>query len=372
MQTVSIHLYPATSIETVAEIWRKLELRIHSSALTCSWDWTEAWLKHYGHLMPHAFAVGEHAGVPCGIVLVTRGIRHQGPFKIQSRHLGTAGEPETDSVCVEYNRVLSLPEERSAFVSALISELAKDAGWDELSLDGFASEDAKPFLICEPRFRIEQRASHLSELSRFNKLGSEILPSFDRATRRKIRHSMDLLGNVETEWANSPEQAMDIFRELTEMHQKRWITAGHPGAFSSAIFRSFHTDIISRFFPRGSIFLFRARGSNGTIGCIYGFIEEGKILVYQTGMNLTDYSKLTPGRVVHLLAMQQCTEKGFKEYDFLAGENSYKRDLSNHSRELLWATFRRPRLKFRVIDSLRTLKRWAAEKGVYGQKSAHG
>ena len=35
--------------------------------------------------------------------------------------------------------------------------------------------------------------------------------------------------------------------------------------------------------------------------------------------------------------MQACLERGLDEYDFLAGESRYKRELSNTERTLIWA-----------------------------------
>jgi hypothetical protein len=90
----------------IATIWQEVERRVGTGGLTSSWAWTETWLRHYGDLVPHRFVVADR-GAPCAIALVTEGVgRFRGPFPIRTVHLGTAGEPDGETVRVEYNRLL--------------------------------------------------------------------------------------------------------------------------------------------------------------------------------------------------------------------------------------------------------------------------
>jgi len=41
----------------------------------------------------------------------------------------------------------------------------------------------------------------------------------------------------------------------------------------------------------------------------------------------------------------------------MAGESDYKRRLSTHEAELAWISWRRPRLRFAILDNLRRIKR---------------
>ena len=55
--------------------------------------------------------------------------------------------------------------------------------------------------------------------------------------------------------------------------------------------------------------------------------------------------------------MQSCYERGLTEYDFLAGDSIYKRQLSTATRELVWARWRRPAFRWRAVDELAKVKR---------------
>jgi CelD/BcsL family acetyltransferase involved in cellulose biosynthesis len=162
---------------------------------------------------------------------------------------------------------------------------------------------------------------------------------------------------VQTEWADTPEQALDILDELIVLHQARWARAGEPGAFASPHVAAFHRALVPRLARAGNVVLFRVRTTEGTVGCVYGFIERGRVLFYQSGLASYSDQRIRPGFVAHTLCMQCCYDRGLKEYDFLAGDSLYKRQLSTSQRELVWATWRRPALRWKVVDYLASLKR---------------
>ena len=337
-----------------ARIWKELQGRGLDDVLTCSWDWTETWLEHYGAVVPHRFAVGEVGASPCGIALVTNGVgRRRGPFRLRTVHLGTAGEAPEESVFVEYNRILVAPEHRREFADALIRELRADASWHELVLDGFTPEDAESLLAAEPELEARRVECPTMELGRATEADGKVLGVLRSATRRKVRRSLEALGELESEWAETPEQALDILVELEELHQRRWTQAGEPGAFSRPRFAAFHRELVPRLVERGAAILFRVRAAReGTVGCLYHFIDRRRVLFYQSGLASFSDSRISPGFVAFTLCMQECFERGLTEYDFLEGDARYKRDLSTTTRELVWAKARRPALRWRLMDGL--------------------
>lgn len=349
--SVTIRWLSSSERNSAARIWEALQERLGDDALACSWDWTRTWLEHYGDLVPHRFAVGEAYGLPCGIVLVTNGVgRKRGPFKVRSVHLGTTGEPPGEGVFVEYNRILAEPQHRPGFVATLMSELRRDPRWHELTLDGFAPDAADPLLLAEPMLKPRRTACPVMDLRSAEATDGNVLTALKSNTRRKVRRSLEALGELETEWAQTPGHALDILAELIELHQRRWTAAGQPGAFASPRFTSFHREIVPRLVPHGGAILFRVRAVDGTVGCLYHFVEDRRVLFYQSG--LTSYSdrRISPGFVAFALCMQACFDRGLAEYDFLAGDSRYKQELSTTTRDLVWATARRPALRWRLMD----------------------
>jgi hypothetical protein len=358
MAGVLVRWLSSSERASAGRIWEALQTPVGNDALACSWEWTSVWLAHYGDVVPHRFAIGEVEGVPCGIALVTNGVgRKRGPFKVRSVHLGTAGEPRGEGVFVEYNRILVEPEHRRGFALALLNELRGEPGWHELSLDGFAPEDAAPFLEAEPLLEARPEACLTMDLRSAESANGTVLSALGSGTRRQVRRGLKALGeDVETEWAETPEHALDILAELIELHQRHWIALGHPGAFASPRFVGFHRELVPRLLPKDAVILFRVRADGRTVGCLYNFIERRRVLSYQTGF-APHPGRTSPGVVSFALCMQACFERGLTEYDFLAGDSAYKRQLSTTTRELVWATGRRPARRWRVMDYLAAARR---------------
>jgi CelD/BcsL family acetyltransferase involved in cellulose biosynthesis len=154
-----------------------------------------------------------------------------------------------------------------------------------------------------------------------------------------------------------------MFDRLAALHQQRWEKRGRAGAFASARFRRFHESLIQRAFPLGAVQLLEVSAGEHTIGLIYNLVHRGKVYFYQAGFNYDDAGRASPGTVTLYHAIQYCSEVGLNEFDFLAGDDQYKKSLSTGCRHLVWAAFRRPHWKFRVLDWLRRVNTLAKHSG---------
>ena len=355
---LSVRLIPGTDLNSIAVLWQALERSLGRPGIACGWTWTKTWLEHFGDLVPHWFAVAEDEGMVRGLALVTQGVRQRrGPVPVKTIHLGTAGEPIEDGILVEYNRLLVDPAHRADFAHGIVAAVhASGVRWEEFLLDGFVPEDAEPFLAEDASFFIRREPCPTSDLAAIRTSGGDVIASLGKSTRASVRRGIRGFGNVRTEWAESPAQAEGILDELIELHQRRWQEAGKPGAFAGERFRAFHRALISRLLGEDGAYLFRVVSDLGTVGCLYGFIENGRVLFYQSGFGQFADSKLSPGLVTHALGMQACLDRGLNEYDFLMGDMRYKRELSNTERMLIWAVASRPGIKGRLLTLARRRK----------------
>lgn len=89
-----------------------------------------------------------------------------------------------------------------------------------------------------------------------------------------------------------------------------------------------------------------------------GFVERGRLLFYQGGIASFADNRLKPGLAVHALCMEECVRRGIDEYDFLAGDARYKRELSTGEETIVWASLGRGTLKSRTLDALLRARRW--------------
>ncbi len=347
---------PEYAVEMLVK-WHALERCIGSRRLATSRVWTETWLRHFGDVTPHEFAVAEQDGITRGICLLTHSrIHSKGPLRINSLHFGTAGDPPDDGVWVEYNGLLVEEDYRKEFAHALLNVAAEDHSWDQLHLDGFSREQAEAFVDKLPGIEITARPSPYFDLQATRADDGEILPHLGRSTRSNIRRRLREYGNVTCEWVDNLTQAEGIFSELVILHQARWQADGKPGLFSSQRFHDYQLELMTRCLDDGRVVLFRVRQGEKTVGCLMLLVDNNRLLDYLSGFAPFDQFA-SPGLIVHYLCMTEALRHGYDAYDFLIGEHQHKRNLSNSTNELLWATWQRPRLKFRLLDAARLLKR---------------
>ncbi len=358
--TIAISL--TTDIHEARVVWKRLE-SLTVPSLTTSWDWIATWLNHYGSIVPHQFAIGHGPNGPCGIALVTQGVgQRRGPIPVRTMHIGTAGEPPGQSVCVEFNRLLALPEARDSFAAALLTALSNASSrWDVLELNGFAPEHAEPLLRAEPRFIVTRQPAYGVDLRAIRDAGQPVMAALPKSTSAKIRKNLrrfeERFGPITTHWAETVEEGHAALRELIPLHQERWQRAGQPGAFASKRFTAFHMDLIARLLPRGDIVLFRAYAGDQLLGIFYGLVDGRVILHYQWGLPHFEEKSLAPGFVVGVLCMEEALRRGYDEVNWLQGEVRYKRELSTVRRELVWAELKRgPRMV--AIDALKQVRAW--------------
>lgn len=274
---LTVSLVSARERADAAALWSELESRQRRVPVAVSWEWTECWLRHYGDVVAHAFVVVRRGPEAVGVALLTRSESGPRVFPLRRLHLGTAGEPESDTVFVEYNDVLCAPEDRREVAAAVARRLAVLPHWDEFVLDGFVPETADALGQTlslderkEPSWTIRLRP------------GTPVVDTLGRSTRRLIRQAAAALAPGRCEVAGSAEHALDILDELAALHQQRWTAAGQPGAFASTRRQGFVRDVLAALVPTRRALAFRLCGPDGTLGCAVGWVEDGRFLYYCT------------------------------------------------------------------------------------------
>lgn len=361
---LSLEIRPSSDRVEVLKSWIELEQRIGHLGLTCSPEWTQAWLNAYGDLVPHCFLLAHDSvtGTLQGICLICEGVdQKDGPVRIRTLHVGPAGEPEADAVCIEYNRLLVSPEFESAFAGLIVKHLESRSGFDQWNIDGMATAKLSAFHQHAAELRLQVEPAFGFDFTKARAEKTTILAQYKSSTRRKIKRSLETWDGLSVEWADTLNEAIDAFNEMVELHQARWKSVGKPGSYSSSRFTRFHEELLSKFVPQGRMAFVRVRSSETTLGIVQLFIEHRRALLYQCGRSVTDKAR-SPGVVVDYLAMEECLKQGLDAYDFLAFATQHKRQLANMSTDIAWAVRRQPRLKYIFLEQGRRFRSWLRER----------
>ena len=272
-------------------------------------------------------------GRDIGLALFNGGSSRLSP---QTRWLGETGDPARDTIYVEHNGVLLDAGQTHRLAACLRTALP--AGWaGRLVLSGCDAQHLAAARLCGVVRLTQSQAAPYVDLRIGAQGENDHQATLSSNTRQQLRRSLRRYGTATLQRAATLGEAMAVFEDLARLHQTSWTARGHKGAFASAFFRRFHTELIAQAFPRGEIELSRISAGDRLIGCLYNFRYGDTVLSYQSGFADRDIHKHDkPGLVCHALAIARARQDGAARYDFLAGDNRTKTSLANASTDLHW------------------------------------
>lgn len=347
---------------TLEPIWRGLEAQADASFFT-SWTWIGSWLATLpADAQPRLLQVRADGDVAGLALLGRRTSRRHGFVSSRGLHVNASGDPVADAIAIEYNSFLVRRSASDALQRAMLGHLmAQASDWDELYLPGMSTLPPDVTRTPGTRFKTESKPVFLVDLEKVREKNGDYPATLSQQSRYQIRKSEKAfakLGPITLTPATTLDESLEYLSELKKLHQPYWISRGEPGAFASDFSNQFHHRLITQAFPRQEVQLLRIIVGEQTLGYLYNFIHQGHVYNYQTGI---DYDLLkgsvSPGLVCHARAIAHCAAAGLDTYDFMAGEQRYKRSMSTHSSELQWSVLQRDKLRFKAEDALRQLKR---------------
>jgi CelD/BcsL family acetyltransferase involved in cellulose biosynthesis len=378
--------------------WRELLTRADHSFFL-SWTWTATWLNSLPAADRPALMRSRCAGRTVGLAfLSSRKVTRHGFIRSHGVHLNSTGDSDLDDITIEYNALLIDKAMHDPVQTAMLQHLMTEvSAWDECHLPGMTHVAHE--LTSAAGTRLRQRTSTTFQVD-LDRLGSESQATSDaleqaptmamaaskgaskgaskdiegylellgQKPRYHIRRSLRqyaLLGPLKLEAAQTQAQAQAFMAELQTLHSAYWASKGRPGAFLNPYVVSFHTQLIDAAFARGEVQLLRLSAGDKVISCMYNFIYQGKVYHYQSGINYTLFDgQDSPGLVSHAMAVSFNALAGQRVYDFMAGDQQYKRSLCTDTGELHWLVLQRNRLKFNIEDLLRRGKRRFVPRGL--------
>lgn len=313
--------------------WRDLETRAAGSFFQ-SWSWTGA-LAEERFTDPVLVAVTEQ-GRTIALALFNR-IRR--PLRAAVLHLGESGDPDRDSPWIEQNGILAEAGREATLTETCLRAVTRQ-------YDVVASGIGEPTLATlrrtVPHMRLTRaQDSPYVDLAALRDAGQDYLMTLGSDTRQQIRRSDRLFaadGPIRMQRAGSVAEALAMLDQLASLHQTAWIARGKPGAFARPFFRRFHDAVVAAALPLGHIAMLRFSVNETMFGYLYNFIYRGDMLAYQSGFAYRPAEpRVKPGLTCHAGAILYALDQGLERYDFLAGDDRYKRNLAGASHRQFWA-----------------------------------
>ena len=325
--------------------WRDLETRSDPSFFQ-SWTWTGCLAEER---FPNPVLVeAREDGRTVALALFNR--------RGGTLYLGESGDPALDCVYIEHNGVLAeAGREASLTAACLQAARAASGGWPGLAdfgklaargrhwgkprlvLGGVRAETAVAAAAAGVVLCNRSLSAPLADLAPPDHCFLDGRSANTRQQLRRSERAYAASGDIAVERAGTLSQSLAFLDGLTALHQASWTGRGKPGAFANPFFGRFHRMLIERGLRRGEIDLLHVAAGSQTIGFLYNFRHRGHSLAYQSGF---DYAGASghgkPGLTCHLEAIGFAARSGAVLYDFLAGDDRYKRSLSDRAETLHW------------------------------------
>jgi CelD/BcsL family acetyltransferase involved in cellulose biosynthesis len=357
-----ITIEPVVQSALLEPIWCDLQSRSEASFFL-SWDWIGTWLRVLGK---DAYVVKRHhAGKVVALGLISQAKIKRGLLRLDGLFLTETGDPQRDRVYTEYNGFLIAREAPGDTAERCLKAIADAgrsrgtlAGWQQLRVSG-----VMPSLI-EAASRAglwahvrERQQCMMVDLRAVRAVGRPYIQVLGPRTREQIRRSIrfyEARGPLRVLAPRDLQEAQLFFTELKTLNQHRW---GDKGAFSSPYFEPFHRQVIATCWPRETVELLRIVSGETTIGYFYNFLFQGWVGFYMDGLAYEADTRARPGMVSFVLIIERHLARGAEAFDFMAGDDPYKRHLGQPKGELIWAEIQRPSPRIVAHYALRTVRR---------------
>jgi CelD/BcsL family acetyltransferase involved in cellulose biosynthesis len=353
-----IVLSEAGDLDALGKRWRQLEAEANASFFQ-SWTWV-------GCLADQRFPTPVLLEARCGETTVGLALLNRsGPFWERERlWLGESGMAQLDGIFIEHNGPVVARGHEDVLAACLHALLHQPilprqrCGARRLLISGV---DETQMQIARGVGRVRVRQSQAAPFLDFTRIGTDataFLDSLSANTRYQLRRSArryGAAGPVRVRRAGSVTEALAFLDALVRLHQITWAARGRPGAFANPVILRFHRALIERGVPRGEVDLLAITAGEQEIGYLYNFRFQNRVLAYQSGF---DYAVADlhqkPGLTSHHAAIEAYRAEGMSSYDFLAGDNRYKLNLTNAVSTLHWLEIM-PRWSVRALIAARRI-----------------
>jgi len=285
-----------------------------------TWEWAWHWWQANGRGKKLWLLTAYSEGGLAGIAPLYISSSYYGfPVKVAA-FIGTNGTDYLDFV---------LRREDPAPFSVLIDYLLESQNWDAIDLHQLPHDSVASDLVrsgVPGKFVYEFVPQDASYILKLPDSWEELLAGLSKKFRWNVQYYQRRLArdhevSFRLSDKHSIEKDMALFFRL---HQKRFLSKKKPGAYLSPKFRKFHTDLAETLCSRGWLRLYTMEIDGKGVASLYGFQFNDSFYYYLGGFD-PDWGSMSVSTVLIARAMEDSIEQGLKRFDFLRGQEPYKK-----------------------------------------------
>jgi len=223
----------------------------------------------------------------------------------------------------DYLDVLAEPQQEAAVVAAILAAIREIDGWTTLDLTDLRADSLLRRAIgMAPSTLHDQCSALLLPETRPELL--QLLSKRQRANLRCARSRLQRSGGGQVELATG-ETLPGFLDDLFRLHTRRWSQAGQSGVLAEEALRRFHQEASAQLLRKRILRLYRLRLAAGRTGAVVYSLFGGRTLFCYLQAYDPELAWLSPGTQLTFFAMEDALELGVRKFDFLRGQEAYKR-----------------------------------------------
>lgn len=360
-------IHDAAALARLAAPWRELLDRAASPSPSKTPTWLLAWWRQFGGVEGRKLcaiamrdaSTNELVGL---IPLYRRTVMVRRVLPIRRLELLATGEAQAEEICSDYTGAIVASGYEAEVAEATVKVLlgGRLGEFDHLVMPRMSGDDPFPGALAAALGRAGLQTSLEPGIScPYVPLPSTFdayRQSLDRDRRYVVTRSLRELekwagpAGYSRVVARTPAQLAEGRAILHSLHGERWSANGHDGVFASPRFTRFHDDVMLALLdsPDGRLELQWLVVAGRPVVVLYNIVYRGRVYFYQSGRTLDVPKGVKVGLAAHALALRAAMEEGHSEYDFLAGDSQYKRQLALAKHPLVTLSAAAPSVRART------------------------
>jgi len=227
----------------------------------------------------------------------------------------------------DYLDIIAADQYKEAFFSALAEHLATFDGFDRLELCNIPERSPTlavfPEMLKKQRFNIKMEVQEVCPIIPLPGTWDDYLASLGKKQRHELRRKLRRASGKVSWYIVGPEH--DLASELAHFLRLMAASSEEKAQFlQDERNLTFFKLMAPRIMAKGWLQLSILTVDGEPAAAYLNFDYNNRILVYNSGQDITRFGTLSPGIVLLAYTIRHAIEQGRAEFDFLRGDEPYK------------------------------------------------
>ena len=314
--------------EKLQDAWGKLLEQSHAQSAFLTWEWLFSWWKVYNDTSTLWILTTWKNDELLGILPL--GLYDTKKSGLNFRTLRPLGSPHVD-----VSGVLVKDQNEDVIESLCQYFVDHNKDWDILEINHYRQDDPVLFFLKSSlsqkglisREKINDHF-HVTLEGSWEELHSKLSRRFRKNLRRAARRSKES-GEVTFEHFSGEKINWEVFKKIINVNQH----SQYPLLFNSPREQAFHKELTEHAYTKKILTVFILSIDNIPLAYEYGFIYGHNYESWRAGYDTRNDPTISIGKLLSQMVTERSFDLGYKEIDFLRGDEAYKQEWQPSARK---------------------------------------